>query len=240
MYLENVVVDAVDPHRLGRFWEAALGCEQLTDSPEGYETRLTVEGGPVLDLCFQPVSEPASAPPRLHFDLAGGERQAEVVEQLLALGARHLDIGQGDAPWVVLADPEGNPCCVMEERAAYVDTGPLVALPLDSADPDRDAAFWAWLSGWTEVPGVLPRSLRHPSMRGPLLELCPESAPKLPPKNRFHLDIRLEAGDDADEVAAGIAERGGRELHLGWGELPWRHYADPSGNEFCVLPAPTR
>jgi hypothetical protein len=29
------------------------------------------------------------------------------VERLLGLGARHLDIGQRDVPWVVLADPGG-------------------------------------------------------------------------------------------------------------------------------------
>ena len=237
MYLENVVVDAVEPQRLGRFWEAALGTETLTDEYAGFETRLTVEGGPVLDLCFQRVPDPTSVHPRLHLDLRGGDRQAEVVERLLGLGARHLDIGQGEAPWVVLADPEGNPFCVLEERAAYAGTGPVAALPLDSADPDRDAGFWAWLTGWTLVAGVVPRSLRHPSMLGPLLELCPEPAPKGAAKNRMHLDVRLETGDDSDAVAAGIAQRGGRELHLGWGELPWRHYADPSGNEFCVLPA---
>ena len=141
-------------------------------------------------------------------------------------------------PWVVLADPEGNPFCVMEDRAAYADTGPIAALPLDSADPDRDAEFWSWLTGWTDVAGVAPRSLRHPSLRGPLLELCPEPAPKGTTKNRLHLDVRLEAGDDPDEVAAGIAERGGGKLHQPeWGELPWRSYTDPSGNEFCVLPA---
>ena len=165
MYLENLVFDAVDPQRLGRFWEAVVGAEQLTDEPEGYETRLTIDGGPVLDLCFQRVPEPPSEPLRLHLDLLGGARQAQEVERLLGLGARHLDIGQHDVPWVVLADPEGNPCCVMEERAEYVDTGPIAALPLDSADPDRDAAFWSWLTGWTAVDGA-PRSLRHPSLTG--------------------------------------------------------------------------
>jgi hypothetical protein len=237
MYLENVVIDAIEPQRLGRFWEAVVGGETLTDEHEGYETRLKIEGGPVLDLCFPRVPEPMSQPPRLHLDLEGGARQTEVVERLLGLGARRLDIGQGDVPWVVLADPEGNPCCVMEDRPAYADTGPIAALPLDSADPDRDVAFWSWLTGWTDAPGVAPRSLRHPSLVGPLLELCPEQAPKGTTKNRLHLDVRLEAGEDPDEVAASIAQRGGRELHLGWGELPWRHYADPSGNEFCVLPA---
>ena len=75
MYLENLVVDAVEPQRLGRFWEAVLGGERLTDEPDGFETRLAVEGGPVLDLCFQRVPEPAVEPPRLHLDLLGGQRQ---------------------------------------------------------------------------------------------------------------------------------------------------------------------
>jgi len=234
MYLENLVFDAVDPQRLGRFWEAVVGGERLTDVPEGFETRLTVEGGPVLDLCFQRVPEPPSDPLRLHLDLAGGARRAEEVERLLGLGATRLDIGQGDAPWDVLADPEGNPCCVMGDRPAYADSGPIAGLPLDSADPERDAEFWSWLTGWTVVA---PGSLRHPSLRGPLLALCPEPAPKGADKNRLHLDVRLETGDDPDAVAAGIAERGGRELHPDWAAgLPWRLYADPSGNEFCVLP----
>ena len=237
MYLENLVFDAVDPQRLGRFWESVVGGEQLTDEPEGYETRLTIEGGPVLDLCFQRVPDQPSEPLRFHLDLLGGARQTQEVERLLGLGARHLDIGQHDVPWVVLADPEGNPCCVMEDRAAYVDTGPIAALPLDSADPDRDAQFWSWLTGWVDADGNAPRSLRHPSLRGPLLELCPERAPKGATKNRLHLDVRLESGEDPDDVATSIAERGGHEFHPGWGELPWRHYTDPSGNEFCVLPA---
>lgn len=236
MYLENLVFDAVEPQRLGRFWEAVVDAERLTDEPDVFETRLTVEGGPVLDLCFQRVSEPPVKPPRLHLDLSGGRRQAEEVDRLLQLGARPLDIGQGDVPWVVLADPEGNPCCVMEERAAYAGSGPLAALRLDSADPDTDAEFWSWLTGWTDAAGVAPRSLRHPSLRGPLLELFPESGPKGTTKNRLHLDIRLETGDDPDGVEAGITERGGVRLHPDWGELPWRTYADPSGNELCVLP----
>ena len=237
MYLENLVFDAVNPQRLGRFWEAVVGGERLTDEPDAFETRLTIEDGPVLDLCFQRVSEPAAERPRLHLDLVGGVRQTQEVERVLELGARHLDVGQPDVSWVVLADPEGNPCCVTERRAAHADTGPLAALALDSAGPDRDAQFWSWLTGWTDVAGAAPRSLRHPSMRGPLLELRPEPAGKGTAKNRLHLDIRLETGDDPDDVAAGIAERAGRELHPGWGELPWRLYADPSGNEFCVLPA---
>ena len=237
MYLENIVFDAVEPQTLGRFWEAVVGGERLTDEPDIFETSMIIDGGPVLDLCFPRVTQPSTEPPRLHVDLAGGSRQAEEVGRLLGLGARHLDIGQGDVPWVVLADPEGNACCIMEGREAYADSGPIAALPLDSADPDRDAEFWSWLTGWTAAAEVAARSLRHVSGRGPLLQLCPEPDPKGATKNRLHLDVRLETGEDPDEFEAAIAERGGARLHTEWGDLPWRSYTDPSGNEFCVLPA---
>lgn len=72
VYLENLVIDAVEPQRLGRFWEAVVGGERLTDEPDAFETRLTVVSGPELDLCFQRVSEPPVDPPRLHLDLSGG------------------------------------------------------------------------------------------------------------------------------------------------------------------------
>ena len=109
MYLENLVMDAADPQRLGRFWEAALGGERLTDEPDVFETRIAVEGGPVLDLCLQRVPEEATEPPRLHLDVAGGAQQEKVVKRLLELGAAPLDVGQGNVPWVVLADLEINP-----------------------------------------------------------------------------------------------------------------------------------
>jgi len=48
----------------------------------------------------------------------------------------------------------------------------------------------------------------------------------------------LLGGKETDELEARIKERGGDRLHTDWGELPWRSYTDPSGNEFCVLPAP--
>lgn len=237
MYLENLVFDAVDPRRLGRFWEAALGAQTLTDRAEIFETRLCVVGGPELDLCFQRVPEPPDEPLRLHLDLLGGAEQQEVVQRLTGLGADPLDIGQVGVPWVVLGDPEGNPFCVMEERTAYGDTGPVAALPIDSAHPVIDAAFWSWLTGWQPAPGVAPSTLRHSSRRGLLLEFCAEPARKGPEKNRLHLDVRLEPGDDLDEVLTQVADRGGHELSPDWGELPWRVCADPSGNEFCLLPA---
>ncbi len=110
-------------------------------------------------------------------------------------------------------------------------------LVLDCANPEELAQFWRRALGYrvffsAESVAVLVPDEGNAS---PLvLQRVPE--PKAG-KNRMHLDIRLEPGDDPDAVAQGIADRGGRELHFGWGDLPWRHFADPSGNEFCVLPS---
>ncbi len=55
---------------------------------------------------------------RVHLDLAttSAADQADLVARLRALGAAPADIGQGDVPWPVLADPEGNEFCVLTPR----------------------------------------------------------------------------------------------------------------------------
>lgn len=55
---------------------------------------------------------------RLHFDLSPpvhGDGQAKV-DRLVSLGARRIDIGQGDVEWEVLADPDDNEFCVLTPR----------------------------------------------------------------------------------------------------------------------------
>ncbi|MCO1659092.1 VOC family protein [Pseudonocardia humida] len=230
MRLENIVWDARDPHRLGRFWAAALGAESMTNEPDLFEARLHLSDEAFLDLCFQRVASPSTSPARLHLDLAGGPRQQEVAQRLLDLGAEHADIGQGGVPWTVLSDPDGNAFCVMEDREVYRGTtGPIAALPLDSADPDRDTAFWAEITDW--VPRAGTTTLRHPSGVGPLLELCPEPEPSRG-KNLLHLDVRPDAGDH--DIVERVLERGATALSDP-SDHPWRVFADPSGNEFCIL-----
>ena len=53
---------------------------------------------------------------RVHFDLRPDDQQAEV-RRLEGLGARRIDIGQADVPWVVMSDPEGNEFCVLRSLA---------------------------------------------------------------------------------------------------------------------------
>ena len=66
-------------------------------------------------LLFGPVPEKKTIKNRLHLDFRPDDQAAEV-DRLLALGARRVDIGQGEQPWVVLADPEGNEFCVLGVR----------------------------------------------------------------------------------------------------------------------------
>ena len=232
MRLENVTWDARDPARLGRFWAEALGATVELDEDDGLEARLVLGPDLFLDLCLQRAPEPSDAPQRLHLDLVGGTRQDEVVARLVELGARPADIGQGEVPWVVLADPEGNAFCVMEDRPAYrAGSGPVAALPLDSADPVRAAVFWAALTGWAPTPDD-PQALRHPSGAGPLLELLPEPGPRTG-KSRLHLDVR--PGPDDEAPLDLVRDLGGSVLPQPAPDLPWVVCADPSGNEVCVL-----
>jgi hypothetical protein len=107
---EQVVVDALDPVALGRWWAEALGWVVVNDAPQEFEIRPTADLIP--GLLFEPVREPKGGKNRLHLDLRPDDQQAEVA-RLLGLGARHADVGQGEQTWVVLADPEGNEFCVL-------------------------------------------------------------------------------------------------------------------------------
>jgi uncharacterized protein (TIGR03086 family) len=115
--LNEIVVDCADPDRVAAFWAAVLGWEPRREA--GY-VWMSASGDPAdggLILAFVPVPEPKTVKNRVHIDLATtGCDQSEEVERLLALGASRVDIGQGDVPWVVLADPEGNEFCVLRRR----------------------------------------------------------------------------------------------------------------------------
>jgi hypothetical protein len=111
---EQLLVDSADPVALGRWWAEALGWVVVDDSPEEYEIRPAPDRLP--GILFGVVPEAKSIKNRLHLDFRPDDQEAEVT-RLLALGARHADVGQtGDEPWVVLADPEGNEFCVLAPR----------------------------------------------------------------------------------------------------------------------------
>jgi hypothetical protein len=68
-------------------------------------------------MLFLEVPKAKAVKNRVHLDLRPDDQAVEV-QRLISLGARHVDIGQRDVSWVVLADPEGNEFCVLRPRPA--------------------------------------------------------------------------------------------------------------------------
>jgi catechol-2,3-dioxygenase len=105
----TVVVDALDPNRLARWWAEVLDFALLREAAG--EVTIGRDEGPRL--VFIQVPDAKAEKNRLHLELHPDDQHAEV-ERLLDMGARRADVGQPvDAPWIVLADPEGNEFCVL-------------------------------------------------------------------------------------------------------------------------------
>ena len=101
---------------VGRFWSEALGWPLVWDQDE--ETAIQSPRGGTKISWGGPPYNPKTGKNRLHLDLAppaDGDQEAEV-ERLVSLGAKRIDIGQGDVSWVVMADPGGNELCVLTPR----------------------------------------------------------------------------------------------------------------------------
>ncbi len=238
--LVHVVLDCADPPRLARFWADALGWEAADSAPDEVDVwpvGFNYPSPAALPLVFVPVPEPKTGKNRVHLDLASAsaEHQEALVRRVRDLGATPADIGQGDVPWVVLADPEGNEFCVLEPRPVYRDTGPVAAVVVDCADPQALTPFWAEAAGWLPCrsEGNLS-ALRSPSGEGPYLELLYSGAPKVV-KNRMHLDVAPYRGDDHAAEVTRLRQAGATPADVGQGDESWVVLADPQGNELCVL-----
>lgn len=122
--IREIVIDCRHPAALARFWAGALEGYAVRGYDEAEIARLASLGrtpetdpsvmvdGPGPMLCFQEAAAEAAAGGRLHLDIVGGPRAAEV-ERLLALGARVRDVHE---QYTVMLDPEGNRFCVQDPR----------------------------------------------------------------------------------------------------------------------------
>ena len=218
-YLTAIVVEALDPPALAAFWAAALGWQHAETL-----VRPTLPETPALLLV--PTDRPKTGKNRLHLDLAGSAEDAghaSAVRRLRDLGAEPVDIGQGDVPWTVLADPEGNEFCVLPEAGT---DGQLVAICQDAADVAVQRPFWQAATGWSVAAegdwgvSMRVRADHHGAWRGPRLVMGPPAAPK-DGVNRWRLAVRSEA-----------ASVGGWMFNPG---DPRTLHADPEGNEFHLI-----
>jgi predicted enzyme related to lactoylglutathione lyase len=227
--------DANDPLRLARFWAAALRWEIEDEADD--EVALLPTDGTRFQILFLPVPEEKAGKNRLHLDLTTtsvGDQQ-QTVDQLLALGAHHIDVGQApDDRHVVLADPEGNEFCVIEPDNSFLaGCGRLGSITCDGTP--EVGHFWSaaleWPLVWEQDEET---AIRSPDGTGPFITWGPPFVPKTG-KNRLHLDIAPpEDADHRAEVGRLIA-LGATPVDIGQGDVSWVVMADQDGNEFCVL-----
>jgi hypothetical protein len=95
------------------FWGEALNYElRYPLEPDADFAILVPKDGVGVQLSLNKVT--SDKPKRHHLDLFT-EDQTEEVERLLNLGATPVDWNyEPDADYIVLADPEGNPFCVVQ------------------------------------------------------------------------------------------------------------------------------
>ncbi|NAZ86709.1 VOC family protein [Kineococcus sp. T90] len=235
--LASVTVDAADPPALARWWARAL--DWRLGYADAGEVDVDPPGGePGVPLVFVPVREPKRAPNRVHLDLdtSSPAEQRRTVQLLLEQGARRVDVGQGEVPWVVLADPEGNELCVLDPRPQYEGCGRVAAVVVQALRPAALAAFWQPLTGWDLVRSDPAAAALRAGRSGPYLEFVRTGTPHAV-KNRWHLDVRPTSPPPGqDRVVRAARAAGARPVDVGQHpRVSWVVLADPEGNEFCVL-----
>ena len=186
--LVALCIDAEDPRRLASFWAGVLGWPTV-DVDGGVEILPCDDTG--FAVRFTPTTTPKVGLNQMHFDLTSTslDDQRQTVSRSLELGARHLDVGQGDdASHVVLEDPEGNEFCVIEPGNRFLaDCGRIGALAGESSE--EVGYFWsealAWPLVWDQDQET---AIRSPAGGPKLTWGGPPLAPKAG-KYRLHFDL---------------------------------------------------
>ena len=111
----------------------------------------------------------------------------------------------------------------------------LVALCIDANDPLRLARFWAEVLGW-EIADETAEEVRLVPTDGTSfrIDFMRVNDPKVG-KNRIHLDVTTASPDDERATRATLLEVGGRHIDIGQPPEDDYVFADPEGNELCVI-----
>jgi predicted enzyme related to lactoylglutathione lyase len=106
---------------------------------------------------------------------------------------------------------------------------------IDAVEPRPVADFWAAVLGWEVVEdGDEGISLASPGRDLPTLDIVPVPEAKQV-KNRLHLDLRADWTSFDAEVDR-LEGLGAKRVDVGQGpDVTWVVFADPEGNEFCLL-----
>ncbi len=235
--LRALCFDANDPIGLARFWSGVLGWE-MTDDPHDGVTLLPADDTG-FRLRFLPSREAKESQNQMHFDLTSTslEDQERTVARALALGGRHIDIGQDPADaHEVLADPEGNEFCVIEPGNNFLaDCGFIGALASDGSQ--EVGYFWSEALGWPLVWDQDQETAIRSPLGGPKITWGgPPLMPKAGKKYRLHFDLGPPADGDQRAEVDRLASLGATRVDIGQGDVDWVVMADPDGHEFCLYP----
>lgn len=227
--------DANDPHQLACFWAGLLGWEMVA-VPEG-GTALAPSDDTGFLIRFLPTQRQKHGRNQMHLDLTSTslEGQRQTVETSLALGARHLDVGQRpEEGHVVLADPEGNELCVIEPGNEFLaDCGFIGAIACEGSQ--EVGYFWSEALGWPLVWDQDQETAIRSPHGGPKITW---GGPPLTPKTgkyRLHFDLAPPADGDQRAEVDRLLSLGAARADIGQSEVSWVVMADPDGHEFCVL-----
>ncbi len=227
--------DANDPVTLARFWAGVLGWEMSEDAGSGPALLPRDDTG--FRLRFLPTEQPKTGPNQMHLDLTSSspEDQHTTVARSLALGARHIDVGQRpEEGHVVLADPEGNEFCVIEPGNSFLaDCGFVGALACDGSQ--EVGYFWSEALGWPLVWDQDQETAIRSPFGGPKVTWGgPPVAPRAG-RNRLHFDLAPAVGVDREAEVDRLVALGATRLESSQGPAGRTAMADPDGNEFCLL-----
>ena len=219
--LHALTVLASDPARLASFWGELLGWER-----SGLE--LLPDADAPMRLTFEHADLPHDLLNQLHFHLTSHTAsQEDNVERALSLGATHLDVGQlPEEDHVVLADPEGNEFCIIEETNNWLaGTGFLGEV---AADGTRDVGvFWSAALEWPLLHDEDGETGIQPPGGGMWIAWGGPPLNERASRNRMH--FVLTATDDLDAEVSRLVRLGASEVGRSDGEV---EMADPDGNEF--------
>lgn len=228
--LAAIVVDALDPHGLARFWAELLGRPVVDDAHA--DAAVGPDDAGRLRLRFVSSSEPKTQQNRIHLDLTSATPadQHATVERVLALGGRHVDVGQSaEERHVVLGDPEGNELCVIEPGNRFLaGCGRLGAVNCDGTR--AVGLFWSRVLGWPLVWDHDQETAVQPPRGGSKVTW---SGPPLMPRgmrDRWRFDLVADGS-----LAAAVADLRGFGADLVEQEADEARLTDPDGNEFRLL-----
>ncbi|HKE69096.1 MAG TPA: VOC family protein [Nocardioidaceae bacterium] len=215
---KDLVIDADDPTRLGRFWADLLGRELHRQHGGDAEIRGVT---PEHMIWVNRVPEPKTVKQRVHLDI-----YTRSLADLEALGASVVEPQREGWHWTIMGDVEGGEFCAFLRDELPSER--LHGLVVDSADPEAQAAWWAAIyeaevthheAGWSTVDQVAGMPIQT-------MDFVPVPEPKTV-KNRVHWDVTGEVEPLVDAGATVLQASGDG---IGWSVL-----ADPEGNEFCVF-----